>query len=442
MDGHLPGFTAVGWIWAAGAVRQERCTENTIVKNTKVAQFWGRPAPALPCSLTSAHTPSARTTYHLIHISGEVGENRAAPLNLYSMSENPYTPNPNQGAPQPDPQPSAPAGAYAAPQQPYGAPYPGLQQPEGKKPKNVVGLVALGLGIAGFILACIPGVMILGWILLFAAFVTAIVGFFQKGKEKVSSIVALVLSIIGSIVSTVVLIVFVANTVSSDPEFEQALKDLESALATPTAVASVEAGAASSESAAESSAADASSAAPTATTLATAAPVASSAPSTEASQQTNSASSDVPRDYSNALSTANRYLSIMDFSYAGLYEQLTSEYGEKFSPEAAQYAMDNLNADWNAEALGSAQNYIDIMPFSYAGLYDQLTSEYGEQFTPEQAQYAVDNVKADWNAEALESARNYLDTMDMSTDRLYDQLISEYGEKFTPEQAQYAIDNL
>lgn len=236
------------------------CTENTIVKNTKVAQFWGRPAPALPCSLTSAHTPSARTAYHLIHISGEVGENRVAPLNLYSMSENPYTPNPNQGAPQPDPQPSAPAGTYAAPQQPYGAPYPGPQQPEGKKPKNVVGLVALGLGIAGFILACIPGIMILGWILLFAAFVTAIVGLFQKGKEKVSSIVALVLSIIGSIVSTVVLIVFVANTVSSDPEFEQALKDLESALATPTAVASVEAGAASSESAAESSAADAGSA--------------------------------------------------------------------------------------------------------------------------------------------------------------------------------------
>lgn len=38
-------------------------------------------------------------------------------------------------------------------------------------------------------------------------------------------------------------------------------------------------------------------------------------------------------------------------SKAGIYEQLTSEYGEKFSAEAAQYAIDNMEADWNANAL-------------------------------------------------------------------------------------------
>ncbi|MGV3149625.1 Ltp family lipoprotein [Rothia sp. 11254D007CT] len=352
------------------------------------------------------------------------------------MSENPYTPNTPSSQPGQPEAPASSAGAYAAPgQYPYQDPYAAQQQPNGKKPKNVVGLVALGLGVLGFILACIPAVAVLGWLLLFAAFVTGIVGLFQKNKEKVTSIIAIALSVIGSVISGIVLFFFALNTIANDSELQQSLQELESAVASPTATAPIR------------STAPASPAAPTTTTPATTAPAttapaASSAPSTEASQQTNSASSDVPRDYSNALSTANRYLSIMDFSYAGLYEQLTSEYGEKFSPEAAQYAMDNLNADWNAEALGSAQNYIDIMPFSYAGLYDQLTSEYGEQFTPEQAQYAVDNVKADWNAEALESARNYLDTMDMSTDRLYDQLISEYGEKFTPEQAQYAIDNL
>ncbi|WP_326503359.1 Ltp family lipoprotein [Rothia nasimurium] len=341
------------------------------------------------------------------------------------MSENPYTPNTPFSQPNQPGGPSAPAGAYAAPgQQPYYDPYASPQQPNGKKPKNVVGLVALGLGILGFILGCIPAVMLLGWLLLFAAFVTGIVGLFQKNKEKVTSIIAIALSVIGSVISGIVLFFFAFNAIANDAELQQNLKELESAAASPSAAAPIR------------------STAPATTVPTTTTPAASSAPSTEASQQTNAATSDVPRDYSNALSTANRYLSIMDFSYAGLYEQLTSEYGEKFSPEAAQYAMDNLNADWNAEALGSAQNYIDIMPFSYAGLYDQLTSEYGEQFTPEQAQYAVDNVKADWNAEALESARNYLDTMDMSTNRLYDQLTSEYGEKFTPEQAQYAIDNL
>ena len=43
------------------------------------------------------------------------------------------------------------------------------------------------------------------------------------------------------------------------------------------------------------------------------------------------------------------------------------------------------------------------------GIYNQLTSEF-EKFTPEAAQYAVDNVKADWNANALEKAKSYQKT--------------------------------
>lgn len=93
-------------------------------------------------------------------------------------------------------------------------------------------------------------------------------------------------------------------------------------------------------------------------------------------------------------------------------------------------------------ALKSAQNYVDLMPFSEKGLYDQLTAEYGEQFPAEAAQYAIENMVVDYNAEALESAKNYQETMPMSDSGLYDQLTSEYGEKFTAEQAQYAIDNL
>ena len=47
------------------------------------------------------------------------------------------------------------------------------------------------------------------------------------------------------------------------------------------------------------------------------------------------------------------------------------------------------------------------MHMSKAGIYDQLTSEYGEQFSAEAAQYAIDNVTADWNANALEKAKSY-----------------------------------
>ena len=82
------------------------------------------------------------------------------------------------------------------------------------------------------------------------------------------------------------------------------------------------------------------------------------------------------------------------------------------------------------------------MHMSKQGVYDQLTSEYGEQFTPEEAQYAIDNVTADWKANALAKAKDYQDTMSMSPEAIRDQLSSEFGEKFTQEEAAYAIENL
>ncbi len=93
-------------------------------------------------------------------------------------------------------------------------------------------------------------------------------------------------------------------------------------------------------------------------------------------------------------------------------------------------------------ALRSAKTYSDMMHMSKARIYDQLTSENGEKFTTEQAQYAIDNIKGDYLESALKSAKNYQETMSMSKDAIYDQLTSEYGEKFTAEEAQYAIDNL
>lgn len=95
-----------------------------------------------------------------------------------------------------------------------------------------------------------------------------------------------------------------------------------------------------------------------------------------------------------------------------------------------------------ASALIKAQTYSDMMSMSKAGLYDQLTSEYGEQFSPEAGQYAIDNVTADWNANALAKAKTYQDSMAMSPEAIRDQLVSEYGEKFTQEEADYAIAHL
>lgn len=102
---------------------------------------------------------------------------------------------------------------------------------------------------------------------------------------------------------------------------------------------------------------------------------------------------DVPREYRNALTKAEQYARTMHMSKAGIFEQLTSEYGENFPEDAAQYAIDNIEHDWKENALKKAQTYAETMAMSDAAIYDQLISEHGEQFTEEEAQYAIDNLE-------------------------------------------------
>ena len=101
---------------------------------------------------------------------------------------------------------------------------------------------------------------------------------------------------------------------------------------------------------------------------------------------------DVPMEYKQALKTAENYVNCMGFSKRGLFDQLTSEYADNYSKEAAQYAVDNIVVDWKEEAVESAQNYLNSMSFSKQGLIKQLTSEYADKYTLEEAQYAVDKV--------------------------------------------------
>lgn len=77
---------------------------------------------------------------------------------------------------------------------------------------------------------------------------------------------------------------------------------------------------------------------------------------------------------------------------------------------------------------------------SKQGMYNRLISE-PNPFSPEAAQYAVDNVKADWNANALEKAKSYQKTMSMSPEAIRSQLTSSF-EGFTEEEADYAVSHL
>lgn len=124
-------------------------------------------------------------------------------------------------------------------EQPEGAPSPlpadgspmppPSPQPAGKQ-KNTLGLIALIVGIVGFVFACIPGALIIGWVLLPIAFILGIVGLFAAGKAKGTSIAAVIVSIVGAIVGVTVFVTVVADAV------DDALKDSGLAPSAPTAV--------------------------------------------------------------------------------------------------------------------------------------------------------------------------------------------------------------
>ncbi len=75
-----------------------------------------------------------------------------------------------------------------------------------------------------------------------------------------------------------------------------------------------------------------------------------------AESNTKQNDNNVPTEYKSALKKAESYSRTMHMSKQGIYNQLTSEF-EKFSPEAAQYAVDNVKANWNANALEKAKSY-------------------------------------------------------------------------------------
>lgn len=77
-----------------------------------------------------------------------------------------------------------------------------------------MGLIALVTGIVGFVFACIPGALVVGWVLLPIAFILGIVGVCLSGKTKATSISAIIVSIVGVVVGVVVFFVVVADSFS------------------------------------------------------------------------------------------------------------------------------------------------------------------------------------------------------------------------------------
>lgn len=92
---------------------------------------------------------------------------------------------------------------------------------------------------------------------------------------------------------------------------------------------------------------------------------------------------------SNAVRSANLYLSMQGFSRSGLIQQLSSDFGDGYEIADATVAVDSLDIDWNKQAAKSAQQYLNIMGFSCQGLIEQLSSSVGDGYTESQATYGA-----------------------------------------------------
>lgn len=60
---------------------------------------------------------------------------------------------------------------------------------------------------------------------------------------------------------------------------------------------------------------------------------------------------DVPKEHKSALKKTEDYSKTIHMSKQGIYDQLTSKHGEKFTDDEAQYTIDNMKADFNENAL-------------------------------------------------------------------------------------------
>jgi hypothetical protein len=186
-----------------------------------------------------------------------------------------------------------------------------------------------------------------------------------------------------------------------------------------------------SDTAAASSSVSPSAAVSSAVSVAPSTPAAPASPSMTAAQQ-------------QAVDAANSYLGDgQGFSDQGLLQQLTSSAGNGFSKSDAEFAIKYLHPDWHAQAVDAAKGYLsDGQGFSDQGLLQQLTSSAGSRFTQAQAEYAINNLHPDWNAQAVDAAKGYMQMGGFSRASLIQQLTSSAGNGFTQVQAEYAASKV
>ena len=67
---------------------------------------------------------------------------------------------------------------------------------------------------------------------------------------------------------------------------------------------------------------------------------------------------------------------------------------EKFTQEEANYAIENVVADWKEEAVKMAEAYSKVAKLTKERVFELLINV--DKFTQEEAEYAIEHAKIDW----------------------------------------------
>ena len=82
-------------------------------------------------------------------------------------------------------------------------------------------------------------------------------------------------------------------------------------------------------------------------------------------------------------------------------------------------------------ALNKAKIYSDTMHMSKQGIYDQLTSDAGEKFKEKDANYAIEHLKANYKENAKKKAKDYVEQQNMSKDAEKGTIVSQPKDNLT-----------
>ena len=129
-----------------------------------------------------------------------------------------------------------------------------------------------------------------------------------------------------------------------------------------------------------------------------------------------------------ALKRSLYLMNVYSFSPDSLKEELISY---EFTPEEAEYAVENCNADWELQTKLAVQSYLYNLELSEQGVYGLM--EY-DKYDVDIAKKCVEELNPDWNRECLQAA--------VSTPHRGPADLQSYLEfkEFTPEQIDYVMD--